>query len=134
MKKKQMIEKRVHSLWKSDDQERAQFLKMGVKEWAHSFFYLMSESWAKLKKLMSVEHVAKLTLNQSALNYQILLKQGYIWSSSNLSEDNEVCSYLKVILLPYCDVSFQSKHLFSGQTLLQQTSTNRCLERRLLTR
>ena len=34
---------------------------MGVKEWAHSFFFLMSESWAKLKKLMSVEHVGKLT-------------------------------------------------------------------------
>ena len=36
--KQQMIEKRVHSLWKSDDQERTQFLKMGVKEWAHSFY------------------------------------------------------------------------------------------------
>ena len=36
--KKQMVEKRVHSLWKSDDQERTHFLKMGVKEWAHSFF------------------------------------------------------------------------------------------------
>ena len=47
----------MHSLSKSDDQERTQFLKMGVKEWAHSFFFLMSESWAKLKKLMSVEHV-----------------------------------------------------------------------------
>ena len=29
---KKMIEKRVHSLQKSDDQERTQFLKMGVKE------------------------------------------------------------------------------------------------------
>ena len=40
--KKQMIEKRVHSLSKSDDQERTQFLKMVVKEWAHSFF---SDEW-----------------------------------------------------------------------------------------
>jgi hypothetical protein len=28
----------VHSLLKSDDQERTQFLKMGVEEWAHLFF------------------------------------------------------------------------------------------------
>ena len=40
----------------SYDQERTQFLKMGVKEWANSFFFLMSESWVKLKELMSVEH------------------------------------------------------------------------------
>ena len=41
----------------SDDQERTHILKMGVKEWAHSFFFLVSEIWAKLKKLVSVEHV-----------------------------------------------------------------------------
>ena len=31
--KKQMVEKRVHSLWKSDNQERTQFLKMGELSW-----------------------------------------------------------------------------------------------------
>ena len=45
-----MIEKRVQSLEKSDDQEGTQFLKMGVKERVTHFF-------SKLKKLMIVEHV-----------------------------------------------------------------------------
>ena len=43
----------------SDDQECTHIWKMGVKEWAHSFFFLVSEIWAKLKKLVSVEHVGK---------------------------------------------------------------------------
>ena len=59
-KERKKSEKRAHSLSKSDDQERTQILKIGVKEWAKSIFLEVSEIWAKLTKKMSVEHVADL--------------------------------------------------------------------------
>ena len=58
-------------IWKKNDWKKSALF---IKEWwsgAHSIFengservsalifFLMSESWAKLKKLMSVEHVGK---------------------------------------------------------------------------
>ena len=45
-KERKKSEKRAHSLSKSDDQERTQILKIGVKEWAKSIFW----KWARFER------------------------------------------------------------------------------------
>ena len=74
----------------SDDQECTHILKMGVKEWAHSFFFLVSEIWAKLKKLVSVEHVVMIS--------QTIFDDGTMKRASEIKPPLNICENKGLIL------------------------------------
>ena len=94
--------------WKFEKKNDWKKSALFIKEWwsgAHSIFengservsalifFLMSESWAKLKKLMSVEHVAKMRFGQKwpwvGLDRQNFRVQAYPkYLSKNLGPDH----------------------------------------------